>query len=451
MPLDKNDYIDLVHGEFDQTNLYNLEQAFLAFESSKKNHLAVFFHGGLVSRSDGMEEADQLIAGYRGAGAYPFFFIWNSGLLTALQRLLSPFADDAVIRRVVQRDMIFVIQEMLLVQGLVPEEQQQPLRDIAQELGGDEPPPLTRLAELGRSVDAIWALRRGDVTLPLVEERIRKFQEDLAKDRIIMNSRRWMNQNKRFTPVLGSGILARVWNRLISGHDHGLYTTLIEEIAIAIGLDVILAGIWESMKADIDNAFRDDGTKKYGGTAFLECLRAAWKDDMRLTLIAHSGGAVYINRLLNAIDDRLPPQIKADIVFIAAALSFDAFAETIDDDVFKNRVRSYRVFALEDKCEGGYWQVPFVYDKSLLYLLSALCERDGDADKALVGMQRYWSGRKPYKTPNITTVTNTISINERVWSPTDPSAPDGYRANAHEHGDFAVEPETNASVQHFLS
>ena len=285
-----------------------------------------------------------------------------------------------------------------------------------------------------------------------MEERIqaiRAFQEDLAKDPIIVAFDRWMNQTKRFTPALGSGILIRVWKRLRSGHDHGLYTTLIEEIAIAIGLDVILAGIWESMKADIDDAFRADATR-YGGTAFLECLLAAWNDDMRLTLIAHSGGAVYINRLLNAIDDRLPAKIKADIVFIAAALSFDAFAETIDDDVFRNRVHSYRFFALEDKREGGYWQVPGVYDKSLLYLLSALCERDGDADKALVGMQRYWSGKKPYKTKNITTVTNTISIGERVWSPTPSGAPAGYQANARRHGRFAVEPKTNASVQHFL-
>jgi hypothetical protein len=453
MPLDENDYIDLVHGEFDQTNRYDLEQAFLAFESSKKNHLAVFFHGGLVSRSDGMAEADKLIAGYSGADAYPFFFIWNSGLLKALQRLLSPFADDAVIRRVVQRDMIFVIQEMLLVQGLLPEEQQRSLRGIAEQLGGDEPPLLTTLADLGRSVDAIWALRRGDVTLPLVEERIqaiRAFQEDLARDPIIVAFDRWMNQSKRFTPTLGSGILIRVWKRLRSGHDHGLYTTLIEEIAIAIGLDVILAGIWGSMKADIDNAFRADGAK-YGGTAFLECLRAAWKDDMRLTLIAHSGGAVYINRLLNAIDDdKHLKKIKADIVFIAAALSFDAFAETIDDDVFKNRVRSYRFFALEDKCEGGYWEVPGVYDKSTLYMLSALCERDRDADKPLIGMERYWSGKNPYKTQNMITVTKTILKPERVWSPTPSSAPAGYQANAREHDDFAVEPETNASVQHFL-
>ncbi len=243
MPLDKNDYIDLVHGEFDRTNRHDLEQAFRAFQSSKKNHLAVFFHGGLVSHSDGMAEADKLIAGYRGADAYPFFFIWNSGLLTALQRRLSPFAEDAVIRRVVQQDMIFVIQEMLGVRGLLPEEQRQSLQSIAEQLRGDEPPPLTTLADLGRSVDAIWALRRGDVTLPLVEERIqaiRAFQEDLAKDPIIVAFDRWMNQNKRFTPTLGSGILIRVWKRLRSGHDHGLYTTLIEEIAIAIGLDVIL-------------------------------------------------------------------------------------------------------------------------------------------------------------------------------------------------------------------
>ena len=151
------------------------------------------------------------------------------------------------------------------------------------------------------------------------------------------------------------------------------------------------------------------------------------------------------------MDQQLPQDFKLDIVFVAAALSFDAFAQTIDASVFRRRVRRYRFFALKDEVEGGYWQIPGVYDKSLLYLLSSLCERDRDADKALVGMQRYWCGNDPYTTPAIRTVTAAIVRDERVCRrPTRVRSP-GYRANARQHGRFPIETQTDLSVRSSLS
>ena len=138
------------------------------------------------------------------------------------------------------------------------------------------------------------------------------------------------------------------------------------------------------------------------------------------------------------------------MVFIAAALSFEALAATIDTGVFQRRVSRYRFFALKEECEAGYWQVPGVYDKSLLYLLSALCESDREEDKALVGMERYWSGAPQNHTGEIRTVMKTIAPNAHVWSPTDALAPLGFRANARKHQGFPVEAKTHESVQEFL-
>ncbi len=304
--LTKNDYIDLVHGKFDQTNRANLSDAFKAFVASGTNHLAVFFHGGLVDRADAMTTAGKLIDAYRDAGTYPFFFIWNSDLWTALQRLFSPFADDLAIRRVVEQHLMFVSRQMLEARWL-DSAQRERLAEIVRRPHADVPPPLKELAQLGRAVDMIWAQRPDGTTLPPVAQMssdIRRLEDELYDDKTLLDLGRWLNKSKRFTPALGSGILFRVWARLNSGHDHGVYTTLIEEVAVAIDLDVILAGIWYSMKDDIDAAFRADGTW-YGGTAFLDELSAAWNNDTRLTLIGHSGGTVYINRMLNEIDDRL--------------------------------------------------------------------------------------------------------------------------------------------------
>ena len=448
--LTKLDYVDLVHGEFCETNLDNLKEAFDEFVKSRKKHLAVFFHGGLVSRSDGKAEAEQLIDGYRNAGAYPFFFIWNSGLLTALQGSFFPFAGNLVIRRVVERHIKFFSAQLLSfiefeASGRVMLSAIAGLRDL------DTPPTLTTLGALGRVVDSIWMGRPRGATLPPLEQsrpRIQAFEEDLANDVLAFGG--MLDPKTRFTAARGRNIFERLWERFRSGHDHGLYTTLIEEIAITIDLDKILATVWESMKNDIDLAFQCD-ENHFGGTAFLNALSRVCASDTRLTLVAHSGGTVYIDRMLNAMDQQLPQDFKLDIVFVAAALSFDAFAQTIDASVFRRRVRRYRFFALKDEVEGGYWQIPGVYDKSLLYLLSSLCERDRDADKALVGMQRYWCGNDPYTTPAIRTVTAAIVRDERVWSPTDESALPGYRANARQHGRFPIETQTDLSVRAFLS
>jgi hypothetical protein len=59
------------------------------------------------------------------------------------------------------------------------------------------------------------------------------------------------------------------------------------------------------------------------------------------------------------------------------------------------------MFALTDKAERKYFEVPVIYKGSLLYIVSGLCEQDPDADKPLLGMQRYWLGKVPYKRADI--------------------------------------------------
>jgi hypothetical protein len=133
------------------------------------------------------------------------------------------------------------------------------------------------------------------------------------------------------------------------------------------------------------------------------------------------------------------------VIFIAAGISFERLARSTK--LFRGK---FRFFALKDEYEGGYWEIPPVYDKSLLYFVSSLCEIDGNMDKELVGMQRYWSGTDPYQTPDVTAVTDVIIEDARVWSPTDSSAPACFRAMAYRHGGFAEECETKKSVECFL-
>lgn len=437
----KTNYIDLTYGQFDRTNPQDLASAFDTFVKSRTNHLCVFFHGGLVGRGSAMDEAEQLINGYSKAGAYPFFFIWNSDLLTTLLGPSRNYAGNVVFRRVIERHIVFIAGKML--QALLAQDSpQHPLWALARLPRAASPLPLSTLAAFGRIADWAWAQRPKGTALTVPIPEIRDFEELLVKDPSIQAPGGMLDDKTRFTRQVGEGFLTRVIKRFQSGHDHGLYTTLVEELLHVVKMDDLCAHEWGKMKKYIDDSF-NSGTP-WGGTAFVQQLVRNWTQDMRLTLISHSAGAIYIERMQNEIH-KLRPDIKANVIFIAAGISFERLRPSIK--LFENQ---FRFFALKDECEGGYWEIPPVYDKSLLYFVSSLCESDSNMDKELVGMQRYWSGEDPYQTEDIKKVSDAITRDARVWSPTDPGAPPGFRANAYQHGGFAQECETDGSVRDFL-
>jgi hypothetical protein len=245
--------------------------------------------------------------------------------------------------------------------------------------------------------------------------------------------------------------LGRVIERLNSGHGHGLYTTVIEELLLALGVgDLLAERVWNRMKLDIDAAFADEASA--GGSAFLRNLQAAWrqKPNLRLTLIGHSAGTIYVQRFVEAFDNffAAEPSRKVEVITLAAAVSFERMLQGLA--VLERRLSGIRLFGLSDGREGGYWEVPGIYNKSLLYIVSSLCEGDSETDRPLVGMQRYWSGKRPYDRADIKTVTDFLDSRRVVWSPSSGTAQPGFRSNAKRHGGFPCDPTTDESVRHVL-
>jgi hypothetical protein len=389
-----------------------------------------------------MDDAGELIEGYAKAGAYPLFFIWNSDLLTTLLGPSSGYSSNAVFRRVIERHIVFIARKMLQALAAL-DNPEHPLWALARLARGPLPLRLSTLAAFGRIADWVWGQRPKGTTLTATPQEIRDFEKLLISDATIRALGGWLDGKTKFTQQAGEDFLTRVIKRFESGHDHGLYTTLVEELLHVVRMDDLCAYEWTKMKGFIDDSFRPDPTM-WGGTAFVQNLASVWTAGMRLTLISHSAGAIYIERMLNEID-KLLPDIAADVILIAAGISFERLAPSIK--LFRSK---FRFFALDDEYEGGYWEIPPVYDKSLLYFVSSLCERDGNMDKELVGMQRYWSGADPYLTPDVIKVTSAIPVDARVWSPTDSKALPCFRAHAYKHGGFAKECETKKSVECFL-
>ena len=65
-------------------------------QAARHGKIAIHFHGGLVSYRSGMDIASRLEDVYwnNGAGSYPLFFVWESGLLETLGNNLSEIARE---------------------------------------------------------------------------------------------------------------------------------------------------------------------------------------------------------------------------------------------------------------------------------------------------------------------------------------------------------------------
>jgi hypothetical protein len=435
----------LDEGVISAPGAHDLREAFHLLESHGATHLCVFFHGGLVAEEAGLKTAHDLMETFTDGGAYPFFFIWRSGLFDAIDGILRPRVQHKAFIEAANRTVKTVA--LKITETLDTESTLKRVRLTAHSLR-EAPMTLEELAAFAERFDHAWT-KHGGAQLGLTAGELDQLVDAILNvERGIATRGRVFKTTQRAALRLGLG---RVFQRLNSGHDHGLYTTVIEELLIAIGVGNLAARIWKKMKDFVDRSFKDEATA--GGTLFLDLLCAYWntRPQLRLTLIGHSAGSIYVQRFIEALDQRPRsaevPQVEA--IFLAAAMSFERMYQGLG--VFKRWVRGLRSFELKNTTEGGYWEFPG-YNKSLLYFVSGVCEPDSNDDKALVGMRRYWSNTKPYKTPEIRTIADFIGDARTVLSPTDRARPPppGYRCRATRHGGFPEDPEMKDSLRVML-
>ena len=276
-------------------------------------------------------------------------------------------------------------------------------------------------------------------------------------------------------------VILNCFKRFANGRDHGILCTVVEEVLRALYMANFGSSIWEEMKRETEMAFDADG-KVYGGTAVIEELCSLIKDKPGtvFTLVGHSTGGVYIGNFLRHVDAALRAQgdtvTTFDIILMAPANTNDFFAAT-----YTSRIAGIRIFQMNDSTEQQDHLMSRdagpddssilgkVYPRSLLYLVAGVCEYfegqggsgahafDG-SDMPILGMDRYTSQTNtftPAEYPSVALVRSQFVTSPsagapkyiRVLSPTDPSAPPGFRSAANKHGGFPRDPETIASIR----
>lgn len=168
-------------------------------------------------------------------------------------------------------------------------------------------------------------------------------------------------------------------------------------------------------------------------TRFFKALIPLWKErNLRVVLIGHSAGAIFVGRILQSFESLKPPG-KVDVVFMAPACTYQFMADRLQ--FIKKFVSGFRLFALTDELErtDGLLNVGPApkrvrgwYQASLLYYVSNNLE--AHRDTALLGMQRFWklANWESVETPReltaleksqIRSVGTAMKLNENaVWS-----------------------------------
>lgn len=490
----------------------NLLELFLTSGSGK---LVIHFHGGLVKKATGLATAKRLHDFYV-TDAFPIFYVWESGVWETIRNNLRELADEPVFKQLVRKLLQYTLERLSGQSGgrsilpgsidvqevtevvnnfwISPSKDTIPYRDFQPK----EDDAGTRSANLFINEGDIQAdlesdddFRRALGTLPDLksstrsamgvsaqEEHRTTFSETLAiqlsDDPGIRGIISWFK-----VASLVTRILKAVLKRYLEGRDHGLYATVVEEIARGVklggsGLNEWGQALqWNRMKKDVSDAFGSD-VDRYAGTALIERLRRAIEAGERIdriTLIGHSTGAIYIAEWLEAAADAI--NVKFDVVFLAPAITYERFAKCLAKS--SDRIRSFRSFAMIDDLErddqiwGDDTELGesadlrrFVYPSSLLYLVSGILESDigedgssiDSPDKPLLGMERFYAITKVYKAsdfPEVQEVRNWLKQqpNSLVWSITKDQS-DGLNSACIDHGAFDDDQETLASVRVIL-
>jgi hypothetical protein len=396
--------------------------------------LAMFFHGGLVSKSSGAQGAANQYKVYKDS-VFPLFFIWESGIWEVLAHHLPLiFAETlfgktlheavAVIGPKVGAPVATAEQSMALFTEAVPpgarKDWLNEVEPTAVQRGGmtltsveidafvsaiaHDPDVQREAAAIATNAVPLESLRAnmaisGTVAARLspgsylspsvvsamkgayVESTLRQSKALLAFDVGAA-----LGAAKAFA-LAAIPVLTNTVKRYVHRRDHGLTCTTVEEILRAVYGANAGSAIWTEMKNETEDAFRPDSST-YGGTAVIEELCALIKErpGLKTTLVGHSTGAIYIGNFLRHVDSALKAQGDSsyafDVILMAPANTTSFYAAN-----YGARADAIRLFGMKDSTEkqdllmssdtGADPDAPILgrlYPRSLLYLVSGICE-----------------------------------------------------------------------------
>ncbi len=402
--------------------------------------LALYFHGGLNSRDDGLARCNHMLPWLMEAGAYPVFFAWESAYGEVIGNQLAATLGEPLFHTLYAHYLGFARNKIrganVRGEAADPGLRQTMLAAIDGTIETEAaltPDERRRLYSIKRREASQFetALLNDPALRRHCAERLGNHADDWGRHSL-NEALRQPGGNKgptRIDPLavlamLAIEVLTRVFSRFATGRDHGMRATIFEELAHALMAGKFLSGPFALMKHQIDQAFAANASE-FGGSAFLERLRQlqAAGHRPRILLIGHSAGAIYVCRFIEAARNLLPDQ-RVDVVLLTPGVSFRRFAATLDTGM--QAIGNFRSYALDERTEeldplDANPMVRALYPRSTLYFASGVLEYDSASEDAgdlpLLGMQRYFNRQAIYNDPAITKVRDYLAQrpDRQVW------------------------------------
>ncbi len=464
-------------GETDETDVRNLVRGL-----ADTPRVVLHIHGGLVNRQQALAKAGELLPFYMESGIYPVFIVWETGMLETIRNNLGEIDREPLYSALLHKLLQWVLglgrgtESARSTGPLLPsdfEVQDALAARQDQRVPFVDAPPFDSLPLMSKKLSSAFeADLRADVRYQAVS---REFLRSGNLDRVAPGLSPEIREQLRAEPgargVLDGfsltrtvAVLTRVLRRLAAGRGHGMYATVVEELLHELYLAKAGRTIWEWIKRDSAQTFQKaEGQEARGGWLLVDLLGELLREHRRLprlSIVAHSAGSVYACNMLRYLfeaRERLVDPIAGelvirDLIFLAPACDFKLFAEVLTLQERASLFEQIRLFALGDELEAGYWEIPGLYPRSLLYLVSGICE--AESDTPLLGMERFHRREEVYQGPEIEQVRQyfaDVGNSRPIWSEDDRGP--GRKSDAQRHSELDdVEPRraTMESVRTIL-
>ena len=482
------------NGELDGTTPADV--AGIVREAVAQGKVVIHLHGGLVSEASATQNATRLAEVYEGAGAYPIFMVWQSGLLEVVRHNLDEIFKEDLFQSLLRRVLQFTVgkvwqEEDQRAAGVLPTPSLMRVEgELAQRATGQEPFGSTTEAEVADVAEVTEAEReqlaralQSDPAVRAAVEQVveQRHPETTSEGARGLTVRRQASAASLIDPDVldeidpgaaagerglistlalaekAAAVLVRVVRRFRSDEDHGVYPTVVEELLREFYLGNAGGAVWQAMKRETLDTFAEPGR---GGSLLLDALAdelARTGARPSITLVGHSTGAVFIDNLLAAVargradgSRPWPDDMLFRVILLAPAATYASFTEALGTT--QNLIGELRLFTMTDEAEQADHLVGPVYPRSLLYLVSGVVERDDRGDSTvmpLIGMARYRSPAYAQRA-NLITGRGYLTDERVVLSPSAPDAGVGSRAGARSHTAFDEDPLVLGSIANLL-
>ena len=458
--------------------------------------LLIHIHGGLVPKEHAIASADQLSGKEFGQGdVFPIFIVWETSIPETLKNLpevlKKPLFERLLLRltKFLAGKIADAVPGAKAAMGGAPEPPEQKVKDELSKRSVNQLPfseldaaedvadmDVTDRQRLTQDLTADTSLHESwqdeveaAMAAPAVADgspiRLRQKLVDETASEMTTASKSLVST----AMVVKSGILiaGRVIKRFVQHRDHGFHATIVEEILRELFIDDIGAAVWGFMKQDAADTFENVGKPPERGGWFLLKLLAeeiialpAGTAPPKVSVVGHSAGAIYACEMLRYLHtcrkDTAHPLTKSGLtldklVFLAPACTCALFAEILKAHQAKALFNAFRMFTLTDRDESSYYEVRFLYPRSLLYIISGLLEGAGVVDQTLVGLDRDYRTTNPYTDPVVVDVKNFLAgdSNRKILSGQDKGP--GLACDSTRHGEFSRTPKTLQSIVTFIA